>query len=507
MTRAPVTSPAGAASVPLLAALVTSLGVFAAVRLTADPDLWGHVRFGLDMLRDRALPSHDPYSFTSTIPWINHEWLAELAMAAAWTLGGSAGLVALKTCLVGAALWLSWSAASRAGAGAAGAWASAGVVTFGALNRTGSFRPQVFALCACALLCSLLLQAHRRSTPFTIVSVAVVLALWANVHGSWFLGVLIVVLWASGAILARTQRGWWLGAVPGLAVIASLATPYGVSNWSFLVDTVRVSRPEIADWVPAWNETGLFMTWLVPALACALALVMAPSRRRLLPWLLPACALGIGALRLARVDMVFACVAAAALAEAFAARSAIQTDAESGGQAGRWLIAAAVMLIILGPRARAMGENVRCIPVDRQFAENAAIRALASAPAGARVLTFFDYGEYAIWHLGPRVLVSMDGRRETVYAPETIAAHLAFYDDPLKHRQYADELRAEYVWVPSELRFRTALSSAGWIPIFAGPVSTVWGRTSTLPVGSERAGPGPTARAIVPRCFPAGTIE
>jgi hypothetical protein len=154
-----------------------------------------------------------------------------------------------------------------------------------------------------------------------------------------------------------------------------------------------------------------------------------------------------------------------------------------------------------------MAENVRCIPVDREFAENAAIHTLASAPAGARVLTFFDYGEYAIWHLGPRVLVSMDGRRETVYAPDTIAAHMAFYDDPLTHRHYADELRADYVWVPSEPRFRTALASAGWAPIFAGPVSMVWARSSPAPVDAERAQHGSPAPANMPRCFPAGTTE
>ena len=29
--------------------------------------------------------------------------------------------------------------------------------------------------------------------------------------------------------------------------------------------------------------------------------------------------------------------------------------------------------------------------------------------------TSFDWGEYAIWHFGPVLRVSIDGRRETVY--------------------------------------------------------------------------------------------
>jgi hypothetical protein len=32
-----------------------------------------------------------------------------------------------------------------------------------------------------------------------------------------------------------------------------------------------------------------------------------------------------------------------------------------------------------------------------------------------RLAIYFDWGQYALWHLGPEVRVSMDGRRETVY--------------------------------------------------------------------------------------------
>jgi len=42
-------------------------------RTPADPDLWGHVRFGQDLLRSGRLSAVDPYSFTSDRPWVNHE--------------------------------------------------------------------------------------------------------------------------------------------------------------------------------------------------------------------------------------------------------------------------------------------------------------------------------------------------------------------------------------------------------------------------------------------------
>src|SRR5687767_11064706 len=95
-----------------LAMLLAAAGV--AVRVRLDPDLWGHLRFGLDLLDSGRLTSQDPYSFAQDVPWINHEWLSELAMAAAYRAGGVAGLAILKCIVLGAAFVAVFSWAQRA---------------------------------------------------------------------------------------------------------------------------------------------------------------------------------------------------------------------------------------------------------------------------------------------------------------------------------------------------------------------------------------------------------
>src|SRR6188508_1484226 len=81
--------------------------LFAGVTTTiADADLWGHLLFGRDILQLQGLPSRDAYSFTSDIPWTNHEWLAEVLSWASYSLGGSAGLVALKSAFAFVAIGL-----------------------------------------------------------------------------------------------------------------------------------------------------------------------------------------------------------------------------------------------------------------------------------------------------------------------------------------------------------------------------------------------------------------
>jgi hypothetical protein len=52
--------------------------LFAALtRTVPDAEPWGHVLSGRDVVRLGAIPSSEAYSFTSDIPWINRNWLAE----------------------------------------------------------------------------------------------------------------------------------------------------------------------------------------------------------------------------------------------------------------------------------------------------------------------------------------------------------------------------------------------------------------------------------------------
>ena len=71
---------------------------------TGDPDLWGHVRFGQDMFAHGAVRLPDTYSFTADRVWINHEWLAEMLMAAAFDWFGAAGLNLLRIATVAGVL-------------------------------------------------------------------------------------------------------------------------------------------------------------------------------------------------------------------------------------------------------------------------------------------------------------------------------------------------------------------------------------------------------------------
>ena len=71
--------------------LVVAVSLYISARAVADPDLWGHVRFGQDILAGRGLHAADPYSYLAAgQPWINHEWACEAVFAAVFNAAGRA---------------------------------------------------------------------------------------------------------------------------------------------------------------------------------------------------------------------------------------------------------------------------------------------------------------------------------------------------------------------------------------------------------------------------------
>ena len=94
-------SPLPLARLPVLVTLI-ALGV----RGVTDSDIWGHMLFGINLLETRALPVADPYSFTSSQPWINHEWFSDVLFGFAYSHGGLVLLTVLRSLSLASALFV-----------------------------------------------------------------------------------------------------------------------------------------------------------------------------------------------------------------------------------------------------------------------------------------------------------------------------------------------------------------------------------------------------------------
>jgi len=90
-----------------------------------------------------------------------------------------------------------------------------------------------------------------------------------------------------------------------------------------------------------------------------------------------------------------------------------------------------------------------------------------------RMLTFFDWGEMVIFHL-PGCPPSMDGRLDTCYSRELIAAHWKFYNaEPFDEKVLKID-RADLALLPANLAGTAALAHRpGWTVIYGDDLAVI----------------------------------
>jgi hypothetical protein len=486
----------------LAAILIAFLG-----HTRADPDLWGHVLFGREILGSGRIPTADSFSFLSDRPWINHEWLSECVMYAAYAASHGVGLVILKLLLLGAMLTAVVASLRARRVEGTDLDLLLALVLIGVFAQANHVRPQVFSL---AMFAWLLTMLNSTGSPRRLLVVPVLMAVWVNLHGGWIVGGGTLALWTGMTLVRRTsaaEKAWLVGT--GIAALAAtLVNPYGIHMWEFLWETVGFGRADITEWQPVYRVGFAFLSiWLLLAAAATAAIVAAVRGGRLdSRSAAPVIMLGLASFRVNRLTAFFAIAVVMLLGAELAALRRRRQPVRASAAVHPARYAAAVMLlaaaVMVGSGAIISARNVSCVRMDAPgLPEPEVVSVLARMGLEGRLLIWFDWGEYAIWHLGDSMSVSIDGRRETVYSTETLRRHLDFYFVPATRSAFLADARPDYIWLPPHLPVVRALEDDGWQVLFKGPKSVLLARAgSATDAGTARSSRLTTG--IADRCFP-----
>jgi hypothetical protein len=467
----------------------------------ADPDLFGHLTFGREIVHAFNVHRSDPYSFTSDISWVNHEWLAEATMWLAYAAGGAPGLVALKLLL-----------AAIAGALMLATWKPYGlrlvpregllfVVALAAWPQFVSARPQMFSLTAFAWLLYEL-ERFRRGSDRGLWRLPMLFAIWVNLHGGWLVGAGVLILFTVVTLLEGTVaagRRVRLVAAGMASAVATMINPYGPAMLGFLADTVRPQRADILEWSPITALPPIII--VVMAVPIVLGAVAAWRGRHVIPRssLVICVVLAVGALRVARL-VGFCGMAVGFLLAPFLivprgeAPSSAAHPIRAPRASAAWLTDSAIVCAMIALAVALFG---RTITMDGEWLpEPDAVAAIKEHRLSGRMLTWFNYGEYAIWHLWPEIRVSNDGRRETVYSEAIRRAHSTIYAGTPGAIDALRQFDPDHAWLPVESPMIAQLEKAGWETVFKGPRSVVLTRTPLHGPPSE------ASKNLTPRAFP-----
>lgn len=259
--------------------------------LLLDTDLGWHLAYGQWILDHGSLPRTDEWSwFSFGAPYQLTQWGGEVLLALS-AHGGGLGMNALIAGALGLLFTLVFAAIRPwiQDRGLAACVALVVPMTVWA----APVRPVVFAWTLAAwMLFHLCRLAQRSQIAWRhVLGLGLATVAWANVHGSFVVGVLIAVLglaglaWRSIETPQGRDAGDWrrLFAGAGLVVLASGATPYGFGGWAA---AAKVAGLQTTHYFLEWRPTVLLSSLGLPLIPVMLALLVLCWRRAALRMLL-----------------------------------------------------------------------------------------------------------------------------------------------------------------------------------------------------------------------------
>jgi hypothetical protein len=375
--------------------------------LLNDSDTYWQMAVGQWILDHRAMPAVDIYSFTKAgEPWTSSSWLAQVLYALSYNLAGWTGPVVLAATSIAATFALfTHMLGRRIPAIYATAVAIASLVL-----SVGHFlaRPHVLVLPIMLAWAYGLMSASERGqapSPWLLP----LIALWANLHGGFVFGLVLVGAFALDAVwnADRSERRpvalrWVAFGIAALA--ACCVTPYGwgsILAARKILDLGELLRL-IYEWMPAdFSRFGAFEMAILSLIAGALY-----GGVRLTP---PRIALVLGLLHMAlshvRNVEIFALLLPLVVLTPVASQFALRPAWSA--RIGAPITAVAAVVLLLGGWTWLLAVNTPFAPPESQ-SPAAAVDAL-KVHNPKRVLNDLPFGGYLIWRQIP---VFVDGRAE-----------------------------------------------------------------------------------------------
>jgi hypothetical protein len=474
----------------LILGLLSILAIAASATAIRNFDYWWHLATGRLILATGRVPVADPFSFTAAgTPWVDHEWLFQVAAYAGHVLLGPAALVGIKIAAVLALALVIAAHLRREGHGPAGLAVILAPALVGASFRF-DVRPEMATVLLLPLVVHLAIRARDTGRARPLLLIPAVAALWANLHVGVVLAPALLALGAGATWVAARLPFRPAAAGPGdprfagrlglAAAGAAAATglnPYGFRIWAvpFEVSRLLASLPQPnLEWArPLPGDFPLFYL----ALAAGLAVIAAGWRRAdpiAVAAFLPVAALAL--LHLRHIGLFFVLLPHAVARPGRAVVGALQAGRlwRAGtlrGAVRPGFVAAALVLVLSVPvLAWAPPHVVWGLGVASDNEPVAAADFLERENLGRRLFNDVRFGGYLIWRRAGVQGVFVDGRNE-IY-PDLLREIFAALSDPAAWTALLDRHRID----AALLRYPPALQKVLYPGRDGGP-----------PVAGERA--------------------
>lgn len=250
--------------------------------LLQDPDTFLHIHTGQWILDHHTFPVVNSYSYTAFGKrWLATEWLSEVFLALAFKIGDWRGVVILGATMIATIIAILYSYLGRnVRFSVAIGWTA---ITAFAISPHYLARPHLFSYVLLLVWLIVLIDSFDNDDfrPSTVL-LCILIMLWANLHGSFTFGLLLLYVFAGFScyktIVQRDYRRLRNVILMLLAVsFSALVTPYGVYSavQTFDIMSSTFVPTHIAEWVsPDFQKHRIHLFLFIALIAAMVGLAI-----------------------------------------------------------------------------------------------------------------------------------------------------------------------------------------------------------------------------------------
>jgi hypothetical protein len=268
-----------------------------------DPDLGWHLKAGQDIIENETISTVNYYNYTlSNVEWVNHEWFLDVFSFFVYTNFGYISLSILFAFLTTLVFYFLYKYLILKYQGLKNKtnisfnfsfflYIVLSLVGIIAISPHVGIRMQVIALLLFVSLLIILEYYNQKQKNKYIFLIPFIFLLWANMHGTFILGLGLLLVFFGLKILERVLYHFKVKKINYLylwsnkklitfftiilaSILATLVNPYGIKLYNFLSSyTNTFYLGHIQEWLPQYTLP--INMWQIIYLAIALSIVLA----------------------------------------------------------------------------------------------------------------------------------------------------------------------------------------------------------------------------------------
>lgn len=460
-------------------AIVLVAVMFFPLQQWADYDIFWHLSNGRLLAEDGLFPSPDRFSWSAAgghvaLNSVQVDHLFYLI----WQWAGPAALASFSALLYGAALLPFALYIGRVGFQP---WAEVVALIFlaVALLPYSGARPHLLGTVILGLL---VLLVERPFGLWKALAAGAALGLWVNLHGSFFVGFVLMGSAAFAWLMLRDRRATACATLSlAIGASATALSPYGLELWRMpfrvsshpLLSTVNTDWFSLRPFSPSYAPMGLLILaaaalgtwrrWEPRTLAALILILPAIQYARLTPFAAPLLFVVVIDRLVERAPWI------AITSTSSIARHAARRSME--GIAWGIVILGTILLSIKAP---SQIESSAIYP----FPEVAVDRLLECGAPGP-VWNDYNWGGYLLWRGNGEYTVAIDGRAEALYAVDVFTDYLTVVQGQIGWDRIIQQSPAQYALIPADSLFSIG-SLPGWQVVHTDAVAILAARTNAV---------------------------